>query len=94
MSSFKISNARVIRKNSLIGSFDLEMPLGLIVRGVMLHEKNGKRWVNFPSKEWVKPDGAKQYFPLLEFASNDVRDRFQRQVLPLAEEALLGRDAA
>ncbi len=87
---FVISNAKLLRKNSLIGSFDLEMPSGLVVRGAMLFEKDGRRWVNFPSKEWTNADGAKQYFPLLEFASKEIKNRFQNQVVPLAEEALLG----
>jgi hypothetical protein len=85
----KISNAKLIRKKSLVGAFDLEMPSGLIVRGVMLLGSNGKRWVNFPSKEWTSQDGTKKYFPLLEFASTEVRDKFQQQVIPLAEKELL-----
>ncbi len=54
----------------------------------MLFEKSGKRWVGFPSKEWVKSDGIKSYQPLIEFASREVADKFQAQVLPLAEGAL------
>jgi hypothetical protein len=87
MTKFQITNVKQIRKNSLVGSFDLEMPSGLIVRGAMLFEKDGKRWVNFPSKEWTKQDGTKGYFPLLEFASREIGDRFQKQVLPLVDEA-------
>jgi hypothetical protein len=87
MTNFVITNAKVIRKNSLIGSFDLEMPSGLIVRGAMLFEKEGKRWVNFPSKEYQKQDGTKGYFPLLEFASREISDKFRDKVLPLANEA-------
>jgi hypothetical protein len=87
--AFKISNAKRIGKNSLIGVFDLEMPSGLKINGVMLFEKNSTRWINFPSKEWIGQEGAKKYLPLLEFTSKEVRERFQREVLPLAEEALL-----
>ena len=87
---FIISNPKLLRKNSLVGSFDLEMPSGLIVRGAMLFEKDGRRWVNFPSKEWTKSDGSKGFLPLIEFSSKEVRERFQQQVIPLAEEALLG----
>ena len=54
----------------------------------MLFDKDRKRWVGFPSKEWTKQDGTKAYSPLIEFSSPEVRDRFQRAVLPLAEEAL------
>jgi hypothetical protein len=90
MNNFVISNPKLLRKNTLIGSFDLTMPSGLVVRGAMLFEKSGKRWVGFPSKEWTKSDGTKSYFPLLEFASREVSDRFQSAVLPVAEKALLG----
>ena len=89
MAGFTVSNPKRLNKNTLVGSFDLTMPSGLVVRGAMLFEKSGKRWVGFPSKEWVKPDGTKSYFPLLEFASRDIADKFQAQVLPLAEGALL-----
>lgn len=41
-----------------------------------------------PSREWIKPDGSQGYFPLLEFSSRDVADRFQALVLPIAERAL------
>lgn len=92
--TFVITNAKVIRKNSLVGSFDLELPSGLVVRGAMLFEKNGRRWVNFPSKEWTKSDGTKGYLPLLEFATREIADNFQRQVLPLAERELLSKDLA
>jgi hypothetical protein len=88
--TFEITNPKILRKNSLIGSFDLEMPSRLIVRGAMLFEKDGKRWVNSPSKEWTKQDGTKGHFPLFEFASREISDKFQNLVRPLAEKALLG----
>jgi hypothetical protein len=87
--SFTVTNAKQLRKGTLLGFFDLEMPGGLIVRGAMLFEKNGKRWVGFPSKEWTKQHGTKGYSPLLEFADRSISDKFQAAVLPRAEEALL-----
>jgi DNA-binding cell septation regulator SpoVG len=87
--TFTVSNAKQINKNTLIGRCDLTMPSGLIVRGAMLLEKNGKRWVNFPSKEWTDGEGKKNYSPLLEFTSREVADKFQAAVLPLVERALL-----
>jgi hypothetical protein len=87
--TFIVVNPKPMRKGTLLGFFDLEMPSGLIVRGAMLFEKNGKRWVGFPSKEWVKADGTKGYMPLLEFADRSIADKFQAQVLPVAEKALL-----
>jgi hypothetical protein len=90
MTGFVISNAKPIRKNSLIGFFDLQMPSGLIVRGAMLFEKSGKRWVSFPSEKFVKRDGTVVYTTIIEFVDRATSDRFQAAVTPLAEGALLG----
>jgi hypothetical protein len=84
---FTVSNAKSVSKGSLRGFFDLEMPSGLIVRGAMLFEKNGRRWVGFPSKEWTKQDGTKGYSPLLEFGSREISDKFQGAALPIVEKA-------
>jgi hypothetical protein len=85
--SFTVSNPKILRKGTLVGTVDLAMPSGLVVRGLMLFEKNDKRWCSFPSKEWTGQDGKKNYSPLLEFASREIGDRFQEQVRPLVEEA-------
>ena len=87
--AFKLTNARRIDKGTLIGAFDLELPSGLKINGVMLLEKNGKRWCGFPAKAFVKPDGTNSYAQLLEFSTREVADKFQAAVLPLAEGALL-----
>jgi hypothetical protein len=87
MSKFIVSKAKILNKGSLIGAFDLEMPSGLIVRGMMLFESNGRRWVNFPSKEFVKPDGSRGYYPLLEFTTKEVENNFQKQALVVVGEA-------
>jgi hypothetical protein len=89
MSAFKITNARRLDKGALVGAFDLELPSGLKILGVMLFERDGKRGVGFPSKPFVKTDGTKTYAKLLEFANREAADRFKAAVLPLAEGALL-----
>jgi hypothetical protein len=86
--TFVISNPKLMRKGTLIGFVDLELPSGLIVRGLMLFAKNDKRWCSFPSKEFTKQDGTKGYSPLLEFADRTISDKFQSAVVPLVERAL------
>jgi hypothetical protein len=88
MSAFTITNFRRLDKNSLRGVFDLELPSGLKINRCMLFEKNGKRWVGFPSEKFTKRDGTTSYSPILEFSSREVSDKFQKAVLPLAEQAL------
>jgi hypothetical protein len=90
----KIANPKIIRKGALVGTFDLQFPSGLIVLGVRLFEKGNQRWASFPSREWTKLDGAKTYSPILEFASRDIADKFQKQIVPLAEKELLENENA
>jgi hypothetical protein len=90
----RVTNAKRLDQNSLIGVFDVELPSGLVIRGAMLLESHGRRWINCPGIPWTKEDGSKSYKPVIEFASREVKDRFERLVLPLAEEALVGRSAA
>jgi hypothetical protein len=85
---FKISNPCKVDKNILIGSVDLELPSGLKINGVMLHEKAGQRWLGLPSKEWITKEGLKRYLPVIEFVLPDVKERFQTEVLALVEDAL------
>jgi hypothetical protein len=86
--SFTVSNAKRVSKGSLRGFFDLEMPSGLTIRGAMLFEKDGRRWIGLPSREWIKPDGTKAYQPIVEIPDREARDKFNAAVLPLAERAL------
>ena len=48
-----------------------------------IRKKSGKRWVSFPSKEWVKSDGTKSYSPLIEFADRSIADKFSKRRLAL-----------
>lgn len=88
MGTFTATNPKMIRKGTLIGSVDLAMPSGLRVRGLMLFESHGRRWVNFPSIPWTKSDGSKSYVPVLEFESRQISDRFGAAVVPICEAAL------
>jgi hypothetical protein len=63
------------------------MPSGLIIRGVMLMESHGGRWVSLPSKPYQKPDGTQSWIPFADFTSGEVKERFNSQVLPIAEAA-------
>ena len=73
---------KAIGKNTLIASADLEIAAWhLRIRGVMLHEKNGKRWIQLPSREWLGPGGKPQYAIMVEFLDEAVKDRFQAAAL-------------
>jgi hypothetical protein len=87
MSQFKIFNMRGVSKGTLVGTFDLALPSGLLIYGAMLHRHSGgKSWIGFPSKEWLNGD-RRVFSPLIGFSDLETRERFQDQVLPLALSA-------
>jgi DNA-binding cell septation regulator SpoVG len=83
-----ISNARKLNKGAMRGFFDVSLPSGMKLNGLTLLEKDGKRWVGFPSREYTKADGTKAYQPIVEIPDREARDKFTAAVLPLAERAL------
>jgi hypothetical protein len=83
-----ISNVKPLLKNTLRGFFDVELPSGLKLNGCQLHEKNDRRWIGLPAREWAKPDGSKSWTPMVEIPDRDARDKFMAAVVPLAERAL------
>lgn len=74
-------------KGTLLGYADFYIPkMGLEIYGCQLHQKNGRRWVNFPAKEYTKPDGEKGYSFIVRFRDKDHQSKF-------GEEALKAIDA-
>jgi hypothetical protein len=68
-------------KNTLRGFLSLQTPDGLIIREVCLHEKNGKRWVSMPARSYKREDGVIGWQPMVEFANDASRARFQTAAL-------------
>lgn len=77
----EIENYKAINKGCLIGKFDIKIPEwgDLLIRECVLFEKDNKRWVALPSKEYQK-DGSKKHFPLIKF-SPPVFERLQLSAL-------------
>jgi hypothetical protein len=86
----KISNVRIVNRRSLVASFDIELPPGLVIHDGLLLESHGRRWIGLPSKPYQTKDGRSGWTPLISFASAEARDAFQGSILPLAEAAVFG----
>lgn len=56
-----------------IEDFDIE------IFGISLMQKDGKRWVNFPSKSYEK-DGEKKFLPYFRFRSKENYGKFCEDV--------------
>jgi len=76
-------------KNTLVGFLSLELPSGLIIHNVMLHERSNSRWVTMPAREYQK-DGEKTWMPLIEFADKETREAFQERALEAIDAHLAG----
>jgi hypothetical protein len=85
-----ISDWRPREKNTLRGFFVVTLPSGLVIRDVMLHVREDKRWISLPAREYTDPVGQRQFARIIEFVDRDIKDRFDEQVLAALDEHLRG----
>jgi hypothetical protein len=78
-----------LERNTLRGFAEINIAeLGMTLRDVAIHCKNGSTWASPPSKPQIK-DGAVikddtgkvQYSPIIEFGSREARDEFSNSVI-------------
>ena len=82
---------RAFRKKTLFGFAVVELPSGLVIRDISLHEKAGKWWASLPSRPVLDSDGRQirnhsgkaQYAALLGWRDRDLSDRFSVAVVTL-----------
>ncbi len=69
-------------KNTLKGFLTVEMSkIGLELRDLTLHQKNGHHWISFPSREWTDEQGEKKWTPYIKFTDKEMLERFQKAVI-------------
>lgn len=67
-------------KGSLLGFADIFVPKwGVEIYGLTFHEKEGKRWINFPSREYEK-DGEKKHASYFRFPESSHYNLFCEKV--------------
>jgi hypothetical protein len=82
---------RAMRKNTLRGFATVELPCGLIVRDVTVHEKNGRWWASLPARPQLDAEGRAvtneaghdNTQPCSAGAGRDLADRFSAAVVGL-----------
>lgn len=76
---------KTINKGSLLGYADLFVPkMGLEIFGCSLHQKDGRRWINLPSREYTDDKGEKKFFSIIRFRNKTHMEEFSKQ----AKEAI------
>lgn len=77
----RISDWRPYHKNTLRGFFTATLPSGLVLHGLMLHQRGDHRWIGFPAREWLNAENVKQYARWIEFVDEAANERFHNAVL-------------
>ena len=77
----RIDAVKVYEKRTLRAFIDFTvLALGMRVNGAMIHEKDGKRWVGMPAREYLS-EGEKHWSPIVDFVSKETRDAMSDAVL-------------
>ncbi len=69
-------------KGALLGFADFRLPkMGIEIFGCSVHQKNGRRWVNLPSREYENELGEKKYASHVRFIEQAHYNAFGEQAL-------------
>lgn len=81
-------HVKVHQSGSLFGFADLfSNKWGVEIRGCPIFEKEGRKWINLPSKEYEE-DGEKKYYSFLRFREKSHLAEFVRQAVKSIEDWL------
>lgn len=69
------------QKGTLQGYAEIYVPKwGIELSGFSLHMKDGRRWINFPSKEYKNEKGETKYIAQIRFRQKGLYENFCEQV--------------
>lgn len=84
----KVLNYRPINKGPLLGSFDLTLVLDktcagseMTIHDCKLFEKNGQRWVGFPSRPYQSKEGETKYAPYVSVQQKEFKSKIDAECL-------------
>lgn len=52
---------------------------GLEIKDCQLYQKDNRRWINFPSKEFVNGDGEKVFYQIIKFREKEHANAFAEE---------------
>jgi DNA-binding cell septation regulator SpoVG len=88
--AFLVSDWKAYEKGTLRGFLSLTLPSGLVIHNCTLHHKGDSRWIGLPARQFTKDDGTKSFSPIIEFVSNEARNRFRDAAVEAVERHLEG----
>jgi len=76
-----------VDKGHLIGFADLLLTKqGMEIRGCQLMQKEGRRWLSMPSKEYQDAAGEKKYYSIVKYQDKEVDKQFQVYAMKAIDE--------
>lgn len=92
---------RELQRNTLLGFATIRIAeMKISISDVAVHEKNGKRWAQLPSKPLLDKDknvltddnGKVRYAPIFTFDRKEVEQAFSNAVVKAVEDAHFAKD--
>ena len=78
----QIVDFRFHQKNTLQGFLTVLLSdVGLEIKDIALHRKDGRSWLQLPAKPYTKPDGSLGWSYILTFIDKNHFQRFQEVAL-------------
>lgn len=85
--SIQITDFKDYHKNTLLGFLTIRIPtVGLEIRDIALHRKNGRRWLQLPAKPYPKQDGTQGWNYIICFPDKSRYRRFEEVTLKALDE--------
>ena len=82
----EIVSFKEYKNNTLQGFLTVRLTnIGLEIRDITLHEKEGSQWIGMPSKPYEK-DGKTKYSYVVTFTEKETGEKFQAKVLQALAE--------
>lgn len=89
----EILRHRPINKGSVVCGFSMKISKwGLIINDCTLFDKNGRRWISFPQRQY-EDKGEKKYAPYLQFEQKAHMSAFQDKVIAALDEYIATHSA-
>jgi hypothetical protein len=86
MPKIECTKFKYLGKGPLVGFADLYVPhFGLEIYGCAVFQSDGRKWLNFPSRESVDNEGKKKFFSHMRFRERKSMDNFSIQALAVVE---------
>jgi hypothetical protein len=82
----EIVDFRPYQKNTLQGFLTVRMTgVGLEIKDIALHRRDGNEWLQLPAKPYQKPDGSQGWSYILSFYNKETFKKFQQVTLEALE---------